>query len=117
MAILSYSNYTLPVENTNYAVLLAENPRFVEFQYPDFFFHPVRPNHIGVFTIKGELYNDYTSTPFSFKVNVTNQAPYLLERQIADVKVPIKGEYTFNISEGVDREKQTIKYEAKERYK
>jgi hypothetical protein len=31
IAILSYSNYTLSVENTNYAVLLAENPRFVEF--------------------------------------------------------------------------------------
>jgi predicted nucleic acid-binding Zn-ribbon protein len=77
----------------------------------------VQPSHIGVFTIKGDLYNEYTSTPFSFKVNVTNQPPYLIERQIADVKVPIKGEYTFNISEGVDREKQIIKYETKERYK
>jgi len=65
----------------------------------------VHSNDLGIFTLRGELWNDYTSTPFFFKVNVTNQAPYLLERQIKDVRVPINGEHTFNFSEGVDREK------------
>jgi hypothetical protein len=72
MPILSYSNYTLSVENTKYADLHPDNPRFLKFYYPEFIFHPVQPSHIGVFTIKGDLYNEYTSTPFSFKVNVTN---------------------------------------------
>lgn len=113
---MSSANYTLPVEDTKY-VARHEYPRFVKFDYPVYFFIPLHPSDIGVFTIKGELWNDFAHTPFFFKVNVTNQAPYLQERQIADVRVPIKEYYTFNFSEGVDREKQTIKYEAKERYK
>ena len=92
-------------------------PRFVKFDYPNYFFHPEDPSDIGIFIIKGELWNLYTHISFSFKVNVTNQRPYLQQRQISDLKVPIKTEHRFNFSEGFDREGQRIKYEANERYK
>jgi hypothetical protein len=92
-------------------------PRFVHFDYPVYSFHPKEPSDIGIFTINGELWNDYTKTPFSFKVNVTNQAPYLLEGKISDLKVPIISDFTFNFSKGFDREGQKIKFEANERYK
>jgi hypothetical protein len=92
-------------------------PHFVKFEYPDYFFHPENPNDIREFIINGELSNDYTKIQFYFKVNVTNQAPYLQEGKISDLKVPIKSHFSFNFSEGVDREGQKIKYEANEKYK
>lgn len=63
------------------------------------------------------LYNAYSKYDYSFKINVTNQAPKLLNGKFPDFKIPINTVYTYNFSEGVDPEKQKIKYEANERYK
>jgi hypothetical protein len=92
-------------------------PRFMQFNYPDYLFHPELPSDIGIFIIKGELCNDYSKIQFKLKINVTNEAPYLKEGKISDLKVAIKSEYSFNFSEGIDREGQNIKYEACEKSK
>jgi hypothetical protein len=105
---LSYSNYSLPLDiNQNLFVIHSTYPglpRFVKFNYPEYFFHPEKLSDIGIFTINGELCNDYLKLDFSFKVNVTNKAPYFLEKKLIDLKVPIKTLFTFNFSEGIDRE-------------
>jgi hypothetical protein len=55
-------------------------PSFVKFNYPQYIFYPEKLSDIGIFTIKGELCNDYLKVQFSFKINVTNQAPYFLDK-------------------------------------
>ncbi len=72
---------------------------------------------MGIFTIKGELWNNFTYTPFLFKVNVTNKAPYLQTPKIPDIIVPFDTDYTYYFGDGTDREGQKIKYEANEKSK
>ena len=59
----------------------------------------------------------YTKIRFQLKIKVTNEAPYLRNGKISDLIVPVGSYNLYNISEGVDREGQKIKYEVKERYK
>jgi len=82
----------------------------VKFDYPNYYFHPEKVSDIGNFIINGELCNEYSKTTFLFKVNVTNQPPYLKEGKISDLRAKIKEEYTINYSEGFDREGQKINY-------
>jgi hypothetical protein len=51
-------------------------PSFVSFTFPDYIFNPSKIEDLGIFLIKGKLWNQYASTEFFFKVNVTNSAPY-----------------------------------------
>lgn len=47
-------------------------PNFVQFNFPVYTFYPERENQVGMFTIKGELWNSFTNTEFCFRVSVTN---------------------------------------------
>jgi hypothetical protein len=54
---------------------------------------------------------------FKLIVSVTNEAPYLKNAKISDIIVLVDTVNSYNISEGVDREGQKIRYEANERSK
>ena len=114
--ILSDSNFTLPVSSDALSVIhtKAGLPPFVEFKFPLYIFHPMKPSDLGIFTINGELHNNFEKIDFSFKINVTNQPPKLLKGSLRDFKIPIKTIEIFNVSEGFDRENQKITYEANE---
>ena len=82
-------------------------PKFAIFDSPDYTFQPNRLSDLGIYTIKGKLWNKFTYTNFTFKINVTNEPPYLSGGQIKDeVVVSLNTIETFNIPSGVDREGQ-----------
>ena len=70
-----------------------------------------------MFTIKGELWNKFSSTQFFFRVNVTNKAPLLKIQKIPNLNVPFDSDFTYYFGEGTDREGQKIRYEANEKSK
>jgi hypothetical protein len=54
---------------------------------------------------------------FKLIVSVTNDAPYLKNAKISDIIVLADTVSSYNVSDGVDREGQKIRYEANERNK
>ena len=80
-------NYTLPlIEGIQgeYATHDTTLPRFSKFINNTYSFFPDRASDMGIFIIKGKLWNYYASTRFSFKINVTNEAPFLKANQLQD---------------------------------
>jgi hypothetical protein len=73
-----YSLPVMPGMADEYVVHDLSLPRFATFSFPDYTFLPNRKSDLGVYTIKGQLWNAYTSISFQFRVNVTNEAPYLM---------------------------------------
>jgi len=74
--------YSLPVMTgmaEEYVVHKSPLPRFAVFSYPDYKFMPKRLSDLGVYLIKGQLWNAYTYIGFQFRLNVTNKAPYILD--------------------------------------
>ena len=57
-------------------------PRFIKFINNSYIFFPDRASDIGIFIIQGKLWNPYASTSFTFKINVTNEAPFLKANQL-----------------------------------
>jgi len=79
--------YSLPVMTgiaDEYVVHDSSLPRFAKFSFPDYTFMPNRLSDLGVYTIKGQLWNSYTYINFQFRLNVTNEAPYIVGNQIRD---------------------------------
>jgi hypothetical protein len=74
------ANYTLPImvgTPGEYIVHSPPLPRYATYDAPLYTFYPDKVSDVATATISGSLFNTFTSVPFSFKVNVTNQAPYL----------------------------------------
>jgi len=74
------SIYSLPViEGTygEYVKHIRSLPRYTKFKFPKYTFLPNQIGDLGLTTIKGELWNDYNFISFEFKVNVSNEAPFL----------------------------------------
>lgn len=81
------ANYTLPVFEGikgQYVIHNPALPSFTSFKYPLYIFKPKVLIDLGIFTIKGQLWNNYTYTSFQFKLNVTNLAPYFVIGKIID---------------------------------
>jgi hypothetical protein len=79
--------YSLPVMEGiqgEYVTHESSLPRFVTFDFPNYKFLPNRISDLGLYIIKGKLWNQYTYTSFTFKINVTNEAPYLMGGQLPD---------------------------------
>ena len=62
--------YQLPVSGNNDEYVTHETalPQFIEFTFPEYVFNSTRISDLGVFTIKGKLWNAFGSTGFSFIV-------------------------------------------------
>ena len=73
------STYELPViiEFNPVSITFQNLPSFIRFQMPTFTFSPAKKSDLGEFEVKGTVKNKYLSKIFSFKVKVTNEAPYL----------------------------------------
>jgi hypothetical protein len=56
-------------------VLHKNLPSFVTFRYRNYTVRPIKMEDIGDFLIEGEIFNKYTSTPFTFKIRVVNTPP------------------------------------------
>jgi hypothetical protein len=81
------ANYTLPVIEGIKGEYVIHNPAlpiFTSFKFPTYFFKPMRKTDLGIFNIKGQLWNKYTYTSFQFRLNVTNTAPYFVIGKIVD---------------------------------
>ncbi len=63
---------------SEYVVHESSLPRFAVFDFPEYTFLPNQKSDLGLYTIKGQLWNSYTHISFQFRINVTNQAPYLM---------------------------------------
>ena len=102
--------YTLPIilgMKDEYVTHDTTLPQFAIFDSPDYIFQPNRLSDLGIYTVKGRLWNKYTYTNFTFKINVTNEPPYLSEGQLMDeVVVGLNTIETITIPSGVDREGQ-----------
>jgi hypothetical protein len=118
--VCSPFNFSLPVieDDSDEKVLHPSGlPPFVKFNFPTYTFSPERPSEIGMFTIKGELWNNFTFTQFQFKISITNRAPQLSITKIPDLNVAVETDFTYYFGEGTDREGQKIRYEANEKSK
>lgn len=101
------ANYTLPVIEGIKGEYIIHNPalpRFTTFKFPLYIFKPMILTDLGIFTIKGQLWNNYTCTSFQFKLNVTNMAPYFVMGKIADQFVAPNSKTIFQLPDVVDRE-------------
>ncbi len=99
-------NYTLPIMLGNPGEYIVHNsplPRYASYDSPLYTFYPEKMSDLGIATISGSLFNDYASVPFSFKVNVTNQAPYL-SSPIPDQVIALNSHQSYFISDAIDRE-------------
>ncbi len=70
--------YSLPVIAgipDEYVIHESSLPRFADFNFPDYSFLPNLKSDLGVYTIKGQLWNAYAYISFQFRLNVTNEAP------------------------------------------
>jgi hypothetical protein len=86
------ASYTLPVSPIavdESIVHTSPLPSFVSFSFPEYTFEPNKISDLGLYVIQGNLKNLYTQTQFSFKINVTNDAPYLESGKVPDQKVQI----------------------------
>jgi hypothetical protein len=74
----SIDSYNLPLnDNPDEFVVHSGLPSFVSFEFPTYFFLPMKVSDLGISTISGILENSYEQVSFSFKIDVTNEAPYL----------------------------------------
>jgi hypothetical protein len=81
------ANYTLPVIEGIKGEYVTHNPalpRFTSFKFPLYIFKPKTITDLGIFNIKGQLWNNYTYTSIQFMLNVTNMAPYFVIGKIVD---------------------------------
>jgi hypothetical protein len=79
--------YSLPIMEGlqgEYVTHESPLPRCATFDFPNYTFLPNRVSDLGLYIIKGKLWNQYTFTSFTFKINVTNEAPYLMGGQLPD---------------------------------
>jgi hypothetical protein len=106
--------YTLPVMTgmaEDYVVHETLLPRFAVFKYPNYKFMPNRLSDLGVYVIKGQLWNAYTYVGFQFRLNVTNEAPYIVDDQIPDqIVVPLNTIEHYTLPLALDREGQPLTY-------
>jgi hypothetical protein len=102
------ANYTLPVMPgmaEEYVVHESPLPRFTLFSFPDYKFLPNRFNDLGFYIIKGQLWNDYTYLSFQFRLNVTNEAPYILDYKMPDqIVVALNTTEHYFLPSALDRE-------------
>jgi hypothetical protein len=88
-------NYSLPIKiitedlNVNHTNKL---PVFAIFIFPTYNFSPKTGEDLGIFEIKGKLYNKYGSLDFSFIVDVTIPVPTLSNSAPIDLNVEVGGE-------------------------
>jgi hypothetical protein len=106
--------YSLPVMTgmtEEYVVHESPLPRFAVFSYPDYKFMPKRLSDLGVYVIKGQLWNAYTYLGFQFRLNVTNEAPYIVDDQIPDqIVVALNTIEHYTFPSALDREGQPLTY-------
>jgi hypothetical protein len=80
----------------------------VTFSYPDYTFNPLSQSDLGIWTIKGKLWNQYTSVNFTFKLNVTNEAPYFSVDPPRMFIIATNTEQTLSLPKVIDRENQEL---------
>jgi len=54
--------------------------------------------------IKGKLINEFGFVPFSFLVNVTNEAPKFSQKSLKDMQVPLGFIEIYSLPKVIDRE-------------
>jgi hypothetical protein len=59
-------------------------PNFISFKFPDYTFSPNSVKDIGITNIKGAIISNFKIIRFSIKINVTNEAPYIIARKLDD---------------------------------
>ena len=67
--------------------------------------------HLGYFKLKGELTDGHQQTPYSFKIEVFNEAPYFVDI-LVDQYIYVGGDYTYQLPSAEDAEFLPIKYSA-----
>jgi hypothetical protein len=75
---------------------------------------PDQKSDLGVHLIQGQLWNAFTYTSFSFKLNVTNFAPSFIDRLKQKIVVGLNTNQSFVLPHAIDREHQPITYAIKE---
>jgi hypothetical protein len=70
-----------------------------------------------LYVIKGIVKNGYGFAPFSFKVNLTNTAPYFYENLLENQEVPVGSIKTYKLPKVIDQEKMPVKCIVKEQNK
>ncbi len=77
------ANYSLPIllgMHDEYVIHSPSLPSFVKFDFPLYSFYPDKKKYLGISVITGSLHNTYTFIRFSFKINVYNEPPFLIEK-------------------------------------
>jgi hypothetical protein len=100
------ANYSLPVMQgmlDEYVVHSPSLPSFVKFDFPLYTFNPDKNKYLGISEISGSLHNSYTFIRFSFKINVLNKAPFLIEK-LSNQVVSLNTFMSYSIPAAVDIE-------------
>ena len=100
--------YSLPVDSGCTGCYVTHNPPlplFIKFLYPEYKFRVVdKKDCCKLHQIRGKLMNEFGFVPFSFSVNVTNEAPTFSGNSIKDKVVPFGYIDTYSLPNVTDRE-------------